>query len=75
MKSRRHLRLWSGLEGNVKSSSALASAFAFCDVGCGSDAEHSAVQQPDEGEIGDDDCCGAFADVPEDPVVAEGVCE
>lgn len=38
----------------------------------GADAKDSAVEEPDEGKVGDDDGCGGLADVPVDPGVGEG---
>ena len=37
----------------------------------GADAEYSAIEQPDEWQVGDDDRCGAFPNIPEYPSVAE----
>lgn len=37
----------------------------------GADAEYSAVEQPDEWQVGDNDGRGAFADIPVCPGIAE----
>lgn len=37
----------------------------------GADAEYSAIEQPDEWQVGDNDGCGAFPDIPVRPSIAE----
>lgn len=47
-----------------------ALGFASSDAVC-TDAEYSAVEQPDEWQVGDDDSCSAFPDIPIRPSIAE----